>query len=231
MVHCASLVHDDLPALDNDDMRRGKPSLHKAFGEAAAVLVGDLLIPWAFRLITTSAPSELIKLKLADSLASGWQKVCYGQYLDTLPPNDRPDPLTINRYKTAALFECAANFAAIALETNEPTGKLFSNFGSEVGMLFQALDDFTDLFGSDVQRGRCGSSDDRNAKKTCLTGRTVEESQDLLSAHRMRVHDLLRELETNFSTKKFGNTAGLLGTLTTPPNHPRLTHTSRGACG
>ncbi len=197
IVHSSTLVHDDLPAIDNDEMRRGKPSLHVAFGEAAAILVGDLLIPLAFEGIASSSLGAEVRARLLFSLSQAYRSVCHGQYLDTLPPSssERPAVLeNLHRLKTGSLFQAAAEFAAIALEVPEAQLQAFGRLGNNVGLYFQVVDDLIDAFGSDKQRGRVGSSDARGHKRTFFTENSGEHNHKVVSMKESLGREFLRLL-------------------------------------
>jgi len=133
MIHTYSLIHDDLPCMDDDDFRRGKPTVHRAFDEATAVLAGDLLLTHAF-LILAHKP-ELVAI-LAE--AAGAEGMLGGQLLDL---QECKDVDLLHGLKTGALFRCALHFGAL-LGKADP--KPFIEFGESFGLLFQALDDLED---------------------------------------------------------------------------------------
>lgn len=133
MVHAYSLIHDDLPCMDNDDWRRGKPTVHRAFDEATAVLAGDLLLTHAF--LALRDHPQLVPI-LAE--AAGAEGMIGGQLLDL---QKCPDTDRLHSLKTAALFRCALHFAAhLTKMPIEP----FVRFGENFGLLFQAVDDVDD---------------------------------------------------------------------------------------
>jgi geranylgeranyl diphosphate synthase type II len=137
LVHTFSLVHDDLPALDDDDERRGRPSAHVAYGEAVAILAGDALLAEAFRLAlsypTTGVARELAQATLA---------MIGGQYLDVT--GDTADLARLHRLKTGALFSAAVGCALEAVEVPEREQAPWRAFGDELGLLFQIVDDILD---------------------------------------------------------------------------------------
>lgn len=165
-LHCASLIHDDLPALDDDDMRRGKPACHKQFPEATAVLTGDVLVPLANTLILKSAFTEQQKLSLLSILADSYIELCCGQQLDMLPVGERGELETVHRLKTGSLFKAACQFGAVAAG-KEPA--VFATVGIQIGTLFQFIDDMLDVFGEHQEKGRSASSDLKNKKETLAT--------------------------------------------------------------
>lgn len=144
LIHTYSLIHDDLPAMDDDDFRRGKPSLHKAFGEAEAILTGDFLLTYAFEILS-EAPhiDDATKVKLIKTLAhaSGGDGMVGGQLLDISKKSSRDE---INAKKTGALFTAAVEFGAIIAKAREPIFSKLTQFGQKIGLLFQLCDDILD---------------------------------------------------------------------------------------
>ncbi len=152
LVHTFSLVHDDLPALDDDDLRRGRASAHVAFGEAVAILTGDALLAEAFRLaLSLSAPG------VGRELAAATLGMIGGQYLDVTAGNG--DLATLHRLKTGSLFAasvgCALWVAGVPEEAHGP----WRAFGGEVGLLFQIVDDVLDGDGYVLTLGERGARD------------------------------------------------------------------------
>jgi geranylgeranyl diphosphate synthase, type II len=145
LVHSFSLVHDDLPALDDDDERRGRPTAHVRFGEAPAILAGDALLAEAFRLAVAARP------QMAEELARATLGMIAGQYLDIDGGGDRAE---LNRLKTGRLFEasvgCGLWAAGIAEEDQEP----WRDFGADFGFLYQVVDDLLDDDGLARELGR-----------------------------------------------------------------------------
>lgn len=152
LVHAASLVHDDLPALDNDDLRRGKPSCHRAFGEATAILTGDALVGAAFLSVMNDAQlSSDEHARLSRILASAWVDLCVGQQLDIdrqlcgLNEAVSHDELVrMTRLKTGALFGAAVRCGALCAGVRDGDLDRFSAWGVRVGECFQAIDDLSD---------------------------------------------------------------------------------------
>ncbi len=144
MLHAASLVHDDLPALDNDDMRRGRPSCHCQFNEATAILTGDFLVGRAFCVVTDGVLSPMQRLRILAILAQAWSDLCLGQQVDI----DRPtNPIEVHRLmelKTGALFGAAAACGAVCADCDEGLTDRFYAWGLRLGVLFQKLDDLAD---------------------------------------------------------------------------------------
>lgn len=144
MLHAASLVHDDLPALDNDDLRRGRPSCHRAFSEATAILVGDLLVGRAIEWIGEGLTAPARQLHVAKVLSRAWGDLCVGQQLDI---ERSADPKVIQRLmelKTGTLFGASAYAGCVCGGLPTERAEEFFAWGVEVGVLFQKLDDVSD---------------------------------------------------------------------------------------
>ena len=187
LIHCSSLIHDDLPALDNDDMRRGKPSTHKAFGEATAILAGDLLVSQAFVVLSGCPLSPNIKLSMIEALSRGYVDVCNGQQLDLLPPGDRGDLgdlLTVHELKTGALFSVATRFAGLVAGLEGDRLESAVDVGLWTGILFQVIDDYLDVYGPVETTGRPKGSDARNQKITVFTDTNEAQGLAILSQAR-----------------------------------------------
>ena len=150
LVHCFSLVHDDLPPLDNDAERRGQPSTWARFGEGIAVLAGDALLAEAFRL-ALSYPTPHVGRELAQATLG----MIGGQYLDIT--GSAPDEATLHRLKTGALFAASVGLALWVAEIPEPQQRAWREFGGELGLLFQIVDDILDGDGYVVSHGADGA--------------------------------------------------------------------------
>jgi geranylgeranyl diphosphate synthase type II len=150
LVHNFSLVHDDLPALDDDEMRRGKLSVWAAFGEGTALLAGDALLAEAFRL-AASYPSAAVARELAEATLG----MIGGQYLDTMDPTAALE--AIHRLKTGRLFVAAVTLALAAADVPPAEREPWRAFAEELGLLFQAVDDILDGDGFVLDRGLDGA--------------------------------------------------------------------------
>ena len=150
LVHTFSLVHDDLPALDDDDERRGKPSTWKQYGEAVGILAGDALLAEAFRLATFYDTPHV-----ARELANATLGMIGGQYLDVT--GTAPDEATLHRLKTGCLFAAAVGLALCAVSVPESEQAPWRAFGDELGLLFQIVDDILDGDGYVVTHGADGA--------------------------------------------------------------------------
>ncbi|MEX0595581.1 MAG: polyprenyl synthetase family protein [Candidatus Paceibacterota bacterium] len=167
ILHTASLIHDDLPALDNDDYRRGKLSCHKKYSESQAVLLGDYSHAWAFQIASLNASPEHLQ-EIIQVLAAVYQSVCLGQILD-MNQGVRPDFCLINKLKTAALFAGSFQIAGIAGNLNQAQVEKMQQLGEDFGLIFQLINDFKDSFLSPESTGRKESSDFKNNKQTAIS--------------------------------------------------------------
>ena len=199
IVHAMSLIHDDLPSMDNDDLRRGKPSCHKAFGEAIAILAGDAMLSLAFQLVTehTKNISPIQKLNLINILARAFTLgLVPGQVLDLMNSDNEGDlKLTENIYKlkTAELIRASILCGAIiGLDSdNQSENKLFklpekekilehfSNFGLKVGIAFQIIDDILDITSDTKTLGKTSGKDKEQKKGTYPMIIGIEHSKEI----------------------------------------------------
>jgi geranylgeranyl pyrophosphate synthase len=146
LMHCASLIHDDLPAIDNDDFRRGKLTLHKKYGEGQAVLTGDALQIMSFNILSNISDREIaIELIKILSLKSGIRGMIGGQILDISKIEDFDQMYNIMILKTSALFEASLMMGGIIEKFKGNQIKKLEDFGRDLGLLFQILDDEKDL--------------------------------------------------------------------------------------
>lgn len=150
MLHCYSLIHDDLPCMDNDDLRRGKPSCHKAFGESTAMLAGDVLLTEAFNVVANAPASPIVSVQAARALGAGAGShgMVYGQELDlkyeALAATEEQLRL-IHRNKTGALINAAVQMGAAAAQANETQCKELEDYAFGIGLVFQIVDDVLDV--------------------------------------------------------------------------------------
>ena len=197
-----SLIHDDLPGMDNDDYRRGKLSCHKKFGEDIAILTGDSFLTHAFSKICEADYRADLKVNLISSLAkyAGLYGMIYGQLLDVLnnEENNKDASLLfkIQDNKTSGLFKYAC-IAAMYL-CKQDNYDYFEKLGSKLGIIFQCQDDLFDLIKTEKDTGKT-NSDLRNQKLTALSFKTVNELEDYINALFIDIYDYL--LCANFDTK------------------------------
>jgi geranylgeranyl pyrophosphate synthase len=171
MVHTFSLVHDDLPAMDDDDLRRGRPTLHRHSGEAMAILAGDALLGLAFELLASRAPRPELGGRLCAELATATDDMIAGQVYDTLP--DFPtsvEPMarlrTIHRHKTGALIRCACRLGALCGNASEVQLQALTDYADAIGLMFQVVDDLLDVTQTSAHLGKTAHKDARQGKLT-----------------------------------------------------------------
>lgn len=175
-VHCYSLIHDDLPAMDDDDLRRGQPTVHKAFDEATAILAGDGLLTHAFDIIAdeaTQLPAERrAALVLALARAAGPGGMVGGQALDLDAEQNKPDEAGIIRLqamKTGALLRFACEAGAIIAGASPTERESLAEFGSAIGLAFQLADDLLDLTADAATMGKATGKDAAAGKATLVS--------------------------------------------------------------
>jgi geranylgeranyl diphosphate synthase type II len=204
LVHSSTLVHDDLPSLDNDIERRGRASCHVACGEATAILAGDVLVSLAFsQLCKTPGYSCEERLKLVSILSESFTAVMSGQSLDLAREKlaSEDDIKKMYFQKTGALFSAATLFGGIGASANDEQKTLLGRFGMWLGLYFQLADDYIDLFGTDVQRGRGGSSDTRNKRANLFQNGSTEVALRLLAEAKEQTGKYLASIEQTLSCK------------------------------
>ncbi len=174
LVHTFSLVHDDLPAMDDDDLRRGLPTTHRRYGEDVAILVGDGLLAAAFELVGEeqggSAERRLAALALL-ARATGVAGMVGGQYLDVRASADIDETglQRLHRLKTGALLEASVGCAVVLAAPEPDVAAALASFAAELGLLFQIVDDVLDATGSDASLGKPAGSDERRGRRTYVT--------------------------------------------------------------
>ena len=184
MVHTYSLIHDDLPAMDDDDIRRGKPSCHKAFDEATAILAGDGLLTLAFELLSTEVTDPIVSIRLIGTLAqsAGPSGMIAGQIADLENMNTNAGLNTL-RYihlnKTAKMFACAAVMGAVAGCADEQQIESMQRYGMEVGLGFQIADDILDVLGTTEHIGKTAGKDAQQGKTTYPGVVGLDESKQI----------------------------------------------------
>ena len=181
MVHTYSLIHDDLPCMDDDDLRRGKPTNHKVYGETMAVLAGDALQPAAYTLILDSALPSEARLECARILAeaSGPRGMVAGQVLDTLHAPKTEEELTeVHRLKTGCMIRAACTMGCAAGGAAAPLREAAAVYAENLGLAFQIRDDMLDVEGDEATLGKPIGSDAENEKTTFVTLKGLEWCQD-----------------------------------------------------
>ncbi|MDD3429868.1 MAG: polyprenyl synthetase family protein [Oscillospiraceae bacterium] len=184
MLHCYSLIHDDLPCMDNDDFRRGKPSCHIAYGESTALLAADALLTAAFEVIScaTDNSKSVACAVQALSMAAGAKGMVYGQELDLYYEKhgaNEQQLCSIHRHKTGDLINAAAQLGAIAADANSTQRQAIANYAYDIGLVFQIIDDILDVTSTSEELGKPIGSDAENGKTTFITLKGLTQSREL----------------------------------------------------
>jgi geranylgeranyl diphosphate synthase, type II len=184
MIHTYSLIHDDLPAMDDDDLRRGKPTCHKAFGEDVAILAGDGLFAEALQLALArqaGPPANVLAALREIAAAAGVDGMVGGQYLDITAPADLDaDALRhLHELKTGRLIAASVNAVLLLAGTAEPATIHYGRFAAELGVLFQIVDDILDVTGDEASLGKPQGSDERHGKRTYVSVFGLERAREL----------------------------------------------------
>ena len=186
LIHVYSLIHDDLPCMDDDDLRRGRPSNHKVFGEALAVLAGDALQSRAFELLAQGPPERAIQWIRILSHAAGAPGMVGGQVCDMTLEGTAPDPEGVrdmHARKTAALIAAAAELGAVAGGADAQQRASISEWGLRLGLLFQATDDLLDVTGDAASLGKTPGKDARHGKPTLVAALGLEGARSEAERH------------------------------------------------
>jgi geranylgeranyl diphosphate synthase type II len=196
LVHTFSLVHDDLPALDDDDLRRGQPSSHVRFGEAVAILAGDALLNEAFRQVLSYPTPEPARV-LADATAG----MIGGQYVDitTNGELDAAGLVALHRLKTGRLLGACVGCALAVAQVPEADRGPWLGFADDIGLLFQIVDDILDATGTAEELGKTPGKDEAGGKVTYVTLHGLERARELADEARARVAGHLDEIRADTS--------------------------------
>ena len=188
MLHTYSLIHDDLPAMDNDDFRRGKPTCHKAFDEATAILAGDGLLTYAFEILVDSSYTADIKIQLTKLLAKGsgaLDGMIAGQMLDLYAENatNEKDPIklieNIEKMKTGCLLKYACEAGAVIGKANPEELKALQTYARKIGQAFQIADDILDATGDEKKVGKTLKKDTAQNKLTFVSVLGLNQAQKI----------------------------------------------------
>ena len=190
IIHCYSLIHDDLPSMDDDDLRRGMPTTHKKYDEATAILAGDALQPFAFELVTTINISDKNKLNIIKSLAQacGYQGMVGGQMKD-IHSRDIKDIKSLDMMhsqKTGRLIQCSIETAGILSDLSKQDIESLIEYGDKIGLAFQIQDDIIDIESPSTVSGKDQGSDVEKDKPTYPSIVGIENSK-------VRAFDLAKE--------------------------------------
>ncbi len=194
-IHAYSLVHDDLPCMDDDDLRRGRPTVHKAFDEATALLVGDALQTRAFEIVANAQCDVEVRLSMIKALAaaSGSRGMAGGQAIDLDSVGKRLDIeglKVMHAMKTGALLSCAVELGGIVAQLNSSQMQCLKNYSQALGLAFQIVDDILDATADSQTLGKTAGKDAANEKPTYVTlmgldyaQKQAKELQEMAIAH------------------------------------------------
>lgn len=205
IMHAYSLIHDDLPSMDNDDIRRGKPSNHKVFGEAIATLAGDALISFGAQLIIDKMPKYIKPETTLDIvrdylICAGAKGIVAGQCADIKAENKKIDIENlkyIHKYKTAALFKCAILIGAKFANVNKEILRKLEQFADNFGILFQVYDDIIDCTLTSDELGKTAGKDQLENKMTYVSVYGLNEAKNIFYSLIEKNHVILSELDIN----------------------------------
>ena len=200
MIHTYSLIHDDLPAMDNDDYRRGRLTNHKVYGAGIATLAGDALLTMAFEVLLRQegvSPETLVRVVREVSTAAGPNGMVGGQTLDLASEGKQIDKETLRRMhmaKTGALFRAAVRSGAILAGADDAKLAALTEYAEAFGLAFQITDDILDVTGDEAAIGKPVGSDERNHKSTYVTLTSLDEAKRLAREAVDRAHQALAPL-------------------------------------
>ena len=197
LIHTYSLIHDDLPAMDDDDLRRGRPTSHVAHGEDVAILAGDALFAEAVRLIAESQegkPDRVLDAIREVAAATGVDGMVGGQYYDvTAGAPDSESLRLLHSLKTGRLIAASVCSALVLAGMEMPEQEPYRRFATELGLLFQIVDDILDVTGSDEELGKPHGSDERHGKVTYVSLHGIDHARDLAAESHRAALDALGE--------------------------------------
>ncbi len=200
MIHSYSLVHDDLPSMDNDDLRRGKPTCHKQFSEFGAILAGDALLNLSFETMLSYAgnfsPETAIRAMSYIAKASGAKGMCAGQMSDMEQSvNDFQSLTEMYRGKTGALLKAAVVTGGILGGANEKVITLLEQYADFIGLIFQIKDDVLDVESDELTLGKPVFSDRKNQKITFVSEYGLDRCKELMAEYEKEALSLLSQVE------------------------------------
>jgi len=201
LIHCFSLVHDDLPAMDDDDLRRGRPTLHKHTNEAMAILAGDAMTSLAFELLTCRVDLPSLSKRLCAELSIATTDMISGQVYDTLPDfdasvTDREKLKVIHRNKTGALIRCACRMGAMAGGASAEQVDAITAYADAVGLMFQVVDDLLDVTSTTEHLGKAAGKDADKGKLTYPGVMGIDASREQVRRLQKEAHDALDRLDS-----------------------------------
>ncbi|MCP4220747.1 MAG: polyprenyl synthetase family protein [bacterium] len=201
MIHTYSLIHDDLPVMDNDDFRRGMPTVHKKYNEAIALLAGDTLLTYAFEKAACAdiEPSKVVNILKILTRGIGKEGMAGGQALDLEFEGGKETILEIHDKKTAQLIKAALASAAEIIGLPETDKKIIDEVGFSIGVAFQMTDDLLDIFGNEEEVGKKLYKDDGNHSPNCVLFFGKDYVRKEIDSAYNRVTELLETLGVDFA--------------------------------
>jgi geranylgeranyl diphosphate synthase type II len=196
LIHTYSLIHDDLPAMDDDALRRGLPTSHVKFGEDVAILAGDGLFAEAVRLFCEQPgePDRVLAALRELAAATGVDGMVGGQYVDVIgAPSDAKSLRALHELKTGRLIAASVNVVLLLEGTSEPETMAYRRFAEELGVLFQIVDDILDVTESDEQLGKPHGSDERHGKLTYVSLFGLDRARELAAESHAKATAALAE--------------------------------------
>ncbi len=206
-IHTYSLVHDDLPSMDNDDFRRGRPTCHKVFGDGIAVLAGDALLTIAFEIVSHAKPArryDMSTLLREVAVAAGSEKLIAGQVADLEAEGKeatREQLRYIHENKTAAILTTSVRLGAMSANADAKKVKAITNFGRALGLAFQVIDDILDVTQTTEKLGKSAGKDIAARKATYPAVMGLEKSRAEARRLTRKAHDALSSFALTFSDR------------------------------
>jgi geranylgeranyl diphosphate synthase, type II len=193
LIHTYSLIHDDLPAMDDDDLRRGRPTCHRAFGEGVAILAGDGLYAEAFALVLGEQhgePSRVLAAVRELAVATGAEGMVGGQYIDI---EGASDLRRLHELKTGRLIGASVGCVLLLVDRDQTATLAYRSFAAELGVLFQIVDDILDVTGTDDALGKPSGSDERHGKRTYVSEFGLNKARELAAESHLKARSALAQ--------------------------------------
>ena len=205
LIHTYSLIHDDLPAMDDDELRRGRPTCHVAYGEDVAILAGDGLFAEALRLVAerqAGEPGDVLRAVARLVAAAGVEGMVGGQYLDVTATGELDGPALrrLHERKTGRLIGASVECVLLLAGMSEPATIAYHRFVVELGVLFQIVDDILDVTGDEEALGKPQGSDERHGKRTYVSVFGLEQARELAHDSHRKAREALAEADGRTDT-------------------------------
>ena len=213
MLHTSSLVHDDLPALDNDNYRRGKNTCHVEFNEATAILCGDILLTFAIEHISAMKASAEIKFATCNKLSLAYRDLCYGQQLDLNENKSAEQILETARLKTGALFSACTSLPFIFASSGDRVVSLAEEIGVALGVCYQICDDYADQDERSLKLVNLAGSDRKDGKETFYLGKNKISADEILWMNVQKIKQGFDDIRAELKIKSFDVTLAYLNRI------------------